>query len=69
MTPKLRSQLEKFNTAARIQTQSNEHGGSILSSNELLDVLNLSGFKPRAIGKISLKGKQQEVELSTVELA
>jgi len=57
-----------LNTAARIQSQCNEHDVTILSSNELLDLMPLTNFKQTSLGSIMLKGKEQGVELSTVEI-
>ena len=57
-----------LNTTARIQTQCNEHKVPILSSNELLNEMELNSYKQIKIGSISLKGKEQAVELSTVEV-
>ncbi|MCH8330175.1 MAG: hypothetical protein IH946_02165 [Bacteroidetes bacterium] len=57
-----------LNTTARIQTKCNEHNVRILSSNELLNELELNNYRQIKIGSISLKGKEQAVELSTVEV-
>ena len=57
-----------LNTTSRIQSQCNQHKVPILSSNELLDELELINYKQIKIGSIVLKGKEEAVELSTVEV-
>jgi adenylate cyclase len=56
-----------LNTTARIQSQCNEHNVRILASNELLNLLSLNDYKSTALGAIHLRGKEHEVELSTIE--
>ncbi|MCH8330619.1 MAG: adenylate/guanylate cyclase domain-containing protein [Bacteroidetes bacterium] len=57
-----------LNTTSRIQTQCNEHQVQILSSKELLGRLKMKGFKQKDLGSIALKGREEQVELSTIEL-
>ena len=57
-----------LNTAARIQQKCNELGVNILLSDYLLDKLNIQtdAFKPKKLGEIALRGKEQEVMLYTL---
>ncbi len=57
-----------LNTTARIQSKCNELGVNILISKYLLDKLESLPdlFKPKAIGEIALRGKQETVMLYTV---
>ena len=57
-----------LNTTARIQSKCNELGVNILISKYLLDTLGVLPelFKPKALGEISLRGKQETVMLYTV---
>ena len=58
-----------LNTASRIQSLCNEMNTEILISNDLVKLINLSFLhkKAKSIGKINLRGKQEEIELVTLE--
>jgi adenylate cyclase len=58
-----------LNTASRIQSLCNEMNTEILISNDLVKLINLSFLhkKVKSIGKINLRGKQEEIELVTLE--
>ena len=57
-----------LNTAARIQGKCNEMGVDILLSKKLLDKLKLPAnlFKPKQVGNILLRGKQEKLTLFTI---
>lgn len=57
-----------LNTAARIQSKCNELGVNILISKNLIVKLGPlpNTFKPKEIGKIDLRGKQQSLMLYTI---
>ncbi len=56
-----------LNTAARIQSKCNELGTNFLTSQSLIDQLKpLKKYHHKSLGKISLKGKENEVELCTI---
>ena len=53
-----------LNTTARIQSLCNTYGANLLSSKELLDLLDLpEEMKLSPLGAITLRGKEAEVEL------
>ena len=57
-----------LNTAARIQGECRTFNSDLLVSKELIDSLeNIDGFKVREIGKIPLKGKNESVELFSIQ--
>ena len=60
-----------LNTTARIQSKCNELGVNILFSEYLLDKLSLSlgSLHSRRIGNMELRGKQQNVDLYTINLS
>lgn len=59
-----------LNTTARIQEQCNKYDVDILMSRETFDLIpNLSEFKRIPLGSIKLRGKNREVELSTISSA
>ncbi len=56
-----------INTSARIQSECNKYGVSILLSEKLLDDLDRPNeFNKEFLGSVLLKGKQQEVNIYTV---
>jgi len=56
-----------LNTASRIQSECNKHQLDLLLSDELVNLDPLpANYAGRSIGKISLRGKAEEVGLSTV---
>ncbi len=55
-----------INTSARIQGECNTYNKSLLISERLLDKLKLHKYKLESIGNISLKGKEQEVKLFSI---
>ncbi|MBV6652696.1 MAG: adenylate/guanylate cyclase domain-containing protein, partial [Mameliella sp.] len=57
-----------LNTAARIQSKCNEFGVDILVSKVLFSKLNqlLDTFSPQEIGRILLRGKQENIVLYTL---
>ena len=57
-----------LNTTARIQEKCNEFGVDILLSKNLLDKLTLpiNLFKPKNMGSLLLRGKQEELTLFTL---
>jgi adenylate cyclase len=58
-----------LNTTSRIQSKCNEYSVKILTSDELLHLLPYSeNFNSVSIGDISLKGKENKISLSTLEL-
>lgn len=58
-----------LNTTSRIQSKCNEYHVKILTSDELLRLLPYSNnFKIVSIGDIPLKGKENTISLSTLEL-
>ncbi len=58
---------DTINTAARIQGKCNELGSELLISETLEQQLNDNGqFKHTIIGKIALKGKQEEINIYSV---
>jgi len=57
-----------LNTTARIQSKCNEYNVKILVSNVLLKLLALGeDYKKMALGDITLRGKKQKIELSTLD--
>lgn len=57
-----------LNTAARIQSKCNELGVFILASRDLTNLLGpLDKFETKSLGYISLRGKEEELELCTIE--
>lgn len=57
-----------LNTTARIQGLCNEYGVDILLSKRLLDRLGLSAlFKPKALGEVELRGRNERISLFTLE--
>ena len=53
-----------INTAARIQAESKSKGRDILISRGLLDILDLpEGIRAESIGRVRLRGKEEEMEL------
>ena len=58
-----------LNTTARIQSKCNELGASLLASGKLLELLSLAGMHAQELGAIELRGKQDKISLSSVELA
>jgi adenylate cyclase len=57
-----------LNTAARIQGKCNEYGEALLISSLVKDILpNVTNYKYKPLGLISLKGKQEKVEVFSVE--
>lgn len=58
-----------LNTTSRIQGKCNEYKVKFLASDELLTKLPLKNFYKRiSIGDIELKGKEQKIALSSIEL-
>ncbi|WP_397362347.1 adenylate/guanylate cyclase domain-containing protein [Olleya sp. R77988] len=55
-----------INTSARIQGECNKYNQTLLISERLLDKLKLHKYKLESIGNISLKGKEQEVKLFSI---
>ncbi|MFK7981185.1 MAG: adenylate/guanylate cyclase domain-containing protein [Saprospiraceae bacterium] len=56
-----------LNTASRIQSECNKHQLDLLLSDELVNLMPLpANYVPKSIGEISLRGKTEEVGLSTV---
>ena len=56
-----------LNTASRIQSECNKHQLDLLLSDELVNLLNLpNNHEVKSIGKIQLRGKAEEVGLSTI---
>ncbi len=55
-----------INTAARIQGECNTYNESLLISEELLQKLNLNKYKVQSLGNIPLKGKEEEVNLFSI---
>lgn len=56
-----------INTAARIQEQCNVTGKSLLISEFLYENLQLNGFSSLHVGEVLLKGKQQTVNIYSVD--
>jgi adenylate cyclase len=57
-----------LNTAARIQSKCNEYEVDILTSKSLVDqLMNSESLDSRSIGSISLRGKEEQVELVTIQ--
>ncbi len=56
-----------LNTTARIQSKCNEFGVDLLFSNELLQRLSPGHLKPKELGNIELRGKQERVKLFTLQ--
>lgn len=59
---------DTLNTAARIQSMCNEHGSNLLISGTLAGLLSLGTFKTRRLGKLTLRGKLEAVEILSIEL-
>ncbi|WP_299801202.1 adenylate/guanylate cyclase domain-containing protein [uncultured Maribacter sp.] len=58
-----------INTSARIQSECNAHNVSLLLSESLLSDLNiLDSFTAKSLGKVSLKGKLEEVKIHSIEM-
>ena len=58
-----------LNTAARLQEKCNEFGVQILTSDDLLSALPEQGlFKKISIGSILFRGKQEKLNISTLQL-
>ena len=56
-----------MNTTSRIQEECNSYGESLLISENLLTILNIKAkYKLNSLGSIKLKGKEQEVNLYSV---
>ena len=56
-----------LNTTSRIQGKCKEFGEEIIASDDLLNVLQLTGkYTTRFLGSIKLRGKEKDVELSTL---
>ncbi len=57
-----------LNTTARIQQKCNEFGVDLLFSKKIFDKIaaTISDFKPREMGRLLLRGKEEEVSLYTV---
>ena len=56
-----------LNTTSRIQGKCKEFGAEIIASDDLLNVLQLTGkYTTRFLGSIKLRGKEKDVELSTL---
>lgn len=61
---------DAINTAARIRSECTVFGKNLLLSGDLLGRLAISGIlSPERIGKIRLRGKEEEVELYTIQEA
>lgn len=61
---------DAINTAARIRSECTVFGKNLLLSGELLGQLAISEvLSPERIGKIRLRGKEEEVELYTIQEA
>ncbi len=59
---------DTVNTAARIQTECNVYNMKLLISKELKDKLKFDGeYKVKSMGNIRLRGKENELELFSVE--
>ena len=57
-----------LNTASRIQDKCNEYKKNLLVSSSVYKLVgNQDDFKFKPIGSISLRGKEQEVEVFSVE--
>ncbi|WGD34118.1 adenylate/guanylate cyclase domain-containing protein [Olleya sp. YS] len=55
-----------INTSARIQGECNKYNETLLISKQLLEKLQLNKYKIQSIGNISLKGKEEEVRLYSI---
>jgi len=56
-----------LNTASRIQSECNKHQLDLLLSDELVNLVPLpTNYTGKSIGEISLRGKAEEVGLSTI---
>lgn len=58
---------DTLNTAARIQSMCNEHNAELLISGALASLLQLSTFHVKSLGSLSLRGKQNSVEILSIE--
>lgn len=58
---------DTLNTAARIQSMCNEHQSNLLISGTLASLLSLNSFKTRHLGKLSLRGKLETVEILSID--
>lgn len=57
-----------LNTTSRIQNECNKHGVLLLVSKQLLQLLPLpTSMQTKAIGNIALRGKQERVQLFTIQ--
>jgi adenylate cyclase len=58
---------DTVNTAARIRSECKLQNKNLLLSGELLDkLINKEHLSPERIGKIKLRGKEEEVELFSI---
>ncbi|WP_298760066.1 adenylate/guanylate cyclase domain-containing protein [uncultured Psychroserpens sp.] len=58
-----------INTTSRIQSECNTYNENLLISNGLLDTIDLkSKYKSRTLGEIQLKGKQEIIEISAIQV-
>ncbi len=58
---------DTINTAARIQAKCNEFKKDLLVSRRLLDHLDTKGFRAEEIGYVELKGKEEKVEVLSID--
>jgi len=55
-----------LNTTSRIQGKCKEFDTEIIASDDVLDLLQLTGYTTRFLGAIKLRGKEKDVQLSTL---
>jgi len=61
---------DAVNTASRIRSECTIAGKPMLLSGDLLKHLNISDYlTPESMGKIRLRGKEEEIELYTIKEA